>query len=100
MERRITPEPVIGPRLARTRWANPPYALLCADKQLMHPATASPTDHLISAPSNLRGFNWSALLWKNGLGPQRMRSNNDGTCHLLVMNEKRDVALKAQDLKV
>jgi hypothetical protein len=23
----ITPEPVIGPRLARTRWANPPYEL-------------------------------------------------------------------------
>ena len=22
---RITPEPVIGPRFARTRWANPPY---------------------------------------------------------------------------
>ena len=22
---RITPEPVIGPRYARTRWANPPY---------------------------------------------------------------------------
>jgi len=25
--RRVTPEPVIGPRLARTRWANTPYAL-------------------------------------------------------------------------
>jgi hypothetical protein len=23
----ITPEPVIGPRVARTRWANPPYEL-------------------------------------------------------------------------
>src|SRR6266581_2350377 len=28
IRRRITPEPVIGPRLARTRWANPPYELL------------------------------------------------------------------------
>jgi hypothetical protein len=27
LERRITPEPVIGPRLARTRWANSPYGL-------------------------------------------------------------------------
>jgi hypothetical protein len=24
-ERRITPEPVIGPRFARTRWTNPPF---------------------------------------------------------------------------
>src|SRR5260370_41392020 len=23
----VSPEPVIAPRLARTRWANPPYAL-------------------------------------------------------------------------
>src|SRR5260370_8948676 len=27
----ITPEPVIGPRFARTRWANPPYALRAQD---------------------------------------------------------------------
>jgi hypothetical protein len=27
LERRITPEPVIGPRLARTRWANSSYGL-------------------------------------------------------------------------
>jgi hypothetical protein len=28
MKRRVTPEPVIGPRLARTRWANPPCGYL------------------------------------------------------------------------
>jgi hypothetical protein len=28
--RRMTPEPVIGPRLARTRWANPRYGLIDA----------------------------------------------------------------------
>jgi hypothetical protein len=32
-ERRITPEPVIGPRFARTRWANPPLLLGAADKR-------------------------------------------------------------------
>jgi hypothetical protein len=34
------------------------------------------------------------------LGPQRMRSNNDAACHLLVINEKRDVVFKAHVLKV
>jgi hypothetical protein len=43
----------------------------------------------------------SALLWKiNGLGPQRMRSNNDAACHLLVKIEKRHVAFEARPLKV
>src|SRR6266403_778490 len=65
------------------------------------PVTASPTRPSHKRARAIWGVNWSALLWKiNGLRPQRMRSTNDGTCHLLVMNEKRDVALKAQDLKV
>ncbi len=73
-----------------------------ANKRLMHPCNG-----ISNRPSHKRAraicgrFNWSALLWRiNGLGPPRMRSNNDAACHLLVMNEKRDVALKGQDLKV
>jgi serine-type D-Ala-D-Ala carboxypeptidase/endopeptidase (penicillin-binding protein 4) len=32
--------------------------------------------------------------------PQRMRSNNDAVCHLLVKIEKRHVAFEARSLKV
>ena len=38
--------------------------------------------------------------WSSCIRSMSDPANNDGTCHLLVMNEKRDVALKAQDLKV
>ncbi len=69
--------------------------------------SCTPATNISNRPSHKRaraicgGFNWSALLWRiNGLGPPRMRSNNDAACHLRVINEKRHVVFKAQVLKV
>jgi len=33
MRRRVTPEPAFGPRFARTRWANAPYALRVSEER-------------------------------------------------------------------
>ena len=42
-KRRVTPEPVIGPRLARTRWANPPHELGLECFAESYPSSVNPT---------------------------------------------------------
>src|SRR5947207_13047918 len=62
--RRVAPEPVIGPRLARTRWANPRYARFQLPERRIarsqHPPSSKkpefPRPHSLHRP---------AFLWSN-----------------------------------
>src|SRR5689334_12557230 len=80
MVRWITPEPVIGPRLARARWANPPPAS-SHPNALIWPRTLN---HCAPDPSEICGpdcnCNWAAALQELELhceSPRRKEETNE-----------------------